>query len=241
MVRWSIWIETGNESAGHRRLASGRRPGPVKSCLVLLLSARRQMGSRVQRQSPLRLKALNDKAALSLGGSVGDEVAEVNLLQSWDDPVCTGPSSQERAIVNPASRIPASPSAQAMARKLPDGRRWSWRGWSRPAAEALCRRRGATCGVPREWIRRSGRDGSIPIQRPQPQPQRLHQLERFFSSCATCRLVDWRVGAACVTCTGQGRRFGTFRRAGSARSWSTGGLAAEPHHPVAVQSHPLWL
>jgi hypothetical protein len=57
----------------------------------------------------LRLEALHDKSALRFRGSVRDEVAEVNLLQSWEDPVCTWPVRWEQQLVNPASRIPASP------------------------------------------------------------------------------------------------------------------------------------
>jgi hypothetical protein len=45
----------------------------------------------------------------------------VNLLQSWDDPVCTGPVRRKQQLVNPASCIPASPMPAHLRKPSPDG------------------------------------------------------------------------------------------------------------------------
>src|SRR5215203_1300077 len=83
------------------------------------------MGSRTQCQGPLRLEALNDQAALGFRRSIWDEVAEIDLLQAWDDPVHTGPVRRKQQLVNPASRVPAGPMPAHLHQPGPDGFRRS--------------------------------------------------------------------------------------------------------------------
>jgi hypothetical protein len=117
-------------------------PRPVKRGLVPLSPTRRQMGSRMQCQCHLRLEALNNEATPRFGRSVRDEIAEVNLLQSWDNPVCTGPVRREQQLVNPASRVPAGPMPAHLHKPGPDGIRRCADGdgviWSSPADGARC-------------------------------------------------------------------------------------------------------
>jgi hypothetical protein len=75
----------------------------------------------MQCQCPLRLEALNDEAALRFRRSVRDEVAEVNLLQTWDDPVCNRLVRREQQLVNPASRVPAGPVPAHLDKPGPHG------------------------------------------------------------------------------------------------------------------------
>jgi hypothetical protein len=65
------------------------------------------MTSGVKCHSPTLLQLLHDESTLGLWGAVGNEVADLDVLQFWDDSVGARPVQRKQQLVDPARRLPA--------------------------------------------------------------------------------------------------------------------------------------
>ena len=130
--------------------------------------AGRQMGSRMQCQGALRLEALNDQAALGFRRSVGDEVAETDLLQSGMIRFALGQFagnsslSTQRAVYQPAR---CQPICTSHGQTASGGASMVMAGLSPPRGWALCRPRESTWAFLGRGSVGSGRDVSVPVRR----------------------------------------------------------------------------
>ena len=61
----------------------------------------------MQRHRPAGLELLDDEPALGFRRAVGDEVADVDVLQLRDDPVRAGPVQRKQQLIDPAGGVPA--------------------------------------------------------------------------------------------------------------------------------------